>query len=245
MKIVLTHDVDSIRKPLRHVLSVRKRFEKRDLALHLLGFKNLYNNIDELVSLEDKYGVRSTFFIPVDLFPISEIADTVRSVKAKGWEIALHFVTEGNQEEGFLFMKKEFLESLFGQVFGVRTHNLVINEALLSIFEKSGFKYDSSLRAETAKTYKPFKIRKNLVEIPIGVMDADLFGRLKMGEEEARKYILTRMEKARVEGFFTVLFHQESFKMRGGRLYKEILRHIMDKGYKTACCIDAAGASRD
>jgi peptidoglycan/xylan/chitin deacetylase (PgdA/CDA1 family) len=245
MKVVLTHDVDSIKKPLRHVLSVRKRFEKRDLALHLLGFKNLYNNIDELVSLEDKYGVRSTFFIPVDLFPISEIADTVRSMKAKGWEIALHFVAEGNQEEGFVSMKKEFLESLFGEVFGVRTHNLVINEVLLSIFEKSGFKYDSSLRAETVKTYKPFKIRKHLIEIPIGVMDADLFGRLKMSEKEARNYMLARLEKAEKEGFFTVLFHQESLKMRGGRLYREILRHVRDKGYKTACCIDVAGARRD
>jgi peptidoglycan/xylan/chitin deacetylase (PgdA/CDA1 family) len=245
MNVVLTHDVDSIKKPLRHVLAVRKRFTKRDLALHFLGFKNLYNNIDELVSLEDKYGCRSTFFIPVDLFPLSEIIDVVRSMKAKGWEIALHFVTEGNQEAGFVSMKKEFLESHIGELLGVRTHNLIVNETLLSIFEKSGFKYDSSLRAETVKTYKPFKVRKRLVEIPIGVMDADLFGRLKMNEEEAKRNILARLEKAEKEGFFTVLFHQESFKMRGGRIYKDILRHIKDKGYETACCIDVAGANRD
>jgi len=238
MKVVLTHDVDSIRKPLRHVLSVRKRFAKKDLILHFLGFKNLYDNIDELISLEDKYGFRSTFFIPVDLFPINEIIDTVRAIKAKGWEIALHFVTEGTQEEGFVSMKKEFLESLIGKISGVRTHNLIINETLLSVFEKNGFKYDSSLRAETAKTYKPFRIGKSLIEIPIGVMDADLFGRLKMNEEEAKKNIFTRLEKAEREGSFTVLFHQESFKMRGGRLYKEVLKHIKDRGYQTACCID-------
>lgn len=242
MKIVLSHDIDSIKKPLRHVWSVRERFTKKDLIFHFLGFKNLYNNLDELISLEDKHGFYSTFFIPVDLFPLGELIDTIRSIRSRGWEIALHFVVEGNQEEGFVPMKKKYLENLVGEICGVRTHNLVINERLLSIFENNSFKYDSSLRAETVRTYKPFKIREDLTEVPIGVMDTDLFGRLKMDENEARKNILAKLNKAKKEHFFTILFHQESFKMRGGRLYKEILKHIKAKGYEGIRCIDTVGA---
>ena len=45
MRVILTHDVDSIKKPLRHILKVRKRFSIRDIIKHVIGLKNLYNNM--------------------------------------------------------------------------------------------------------------------------------------------------------------------------------------------------------
>ena len=40
MRVILTHEVDSIRKPLRHTLKVRKRFSIRDIIKHVIGLKN-------------------------------------------------------------------------------------------------------------------------------------------------------------------------------------------------------------
>jgi len=54
---------------------VGKRFSIRDVIKYVLGLKNLYNNIEDVMVLEDTYGFRSTFLIPVGLFPLLEIED--------------------------------------------------------------------------------------------------------------------------------------------------------------------------
>ena len=97
MRVILTHDVDSIKKPLRHILKVRKRFSIRDIIKHVIGLKNLYNNIEDLIALEDTYGFRSTFFVPVDLFPILEIEDILKELIKSNWEVGLRYVMESSQ----------------------------------------------------------------------------------------------------------------------------------------------------
>jgi len=233
MNIILTHDIDSIRKPFRHIWQRRKRFRIRDIVLSALGLKNLYNNIEEIISLEDRYGYRSVFFVPVFLFNIGEIIDIIKYIRKQGWEVQLHYVHESNQYLGLFRMQKEYFEKEIGPVEGVRVHMLILNNDILTMFQKEGIKYDSTLRAETANTYDPFPIMEKLLEIPIGVMDADIFGRLKLSEKEALKYVLWKMERAESEGahVFTILFHQESYSMKGGRIYKKIMEYISSKEY--------------
>jgi len=233
VNIILTHDVDSIIRPFKHVWQRRKRFKIKDILLAALKIKNLYNNIEEIISLEDKYGYRSVFFIPVFLFDIEEIIDVIKQVRKQGWEIQLHYVHEPNQYTGLFKMQKEYFEKEIGPVEGVRVHMLVLNKDILAMFQKEGIKYDSTLRAETANTYDPFPIMEKLLEIPIGIMDADIFGRLRLNERKALKYILWKIEKAKLEGArsFTMLFHQESFSMKGGRIYKEVIKYIFSKEY--------------
>ena len=233
MNIILTHDIDSIRKPFSHIWQRRNRFNVRDLFLSALGLKNLYNNIEEIISLEDRYDYRSVFFVPVFLFNIEEIIDIIKYIKKQGWEVQLHYVHEPNQYLGLFRMQKEYFEKEIGPVEGVRVHMLILNNNILTMFQKEGIKYDSSLRAETANTYDPFLIMEKLLEIPIGVMDADIFGRLKLSEETALKYVLWKLEKAKSKGAhnFTILFHQESYSMKGGRIYRDIVKHLSAKGY--------------
>ncbi len=233
MNIILTHDIDSIRKPIRHIWQRRNRYRTKDLILALMGLKNLYNNIEEIVSLEDKYGFRSTFFTPVFLFNIGEIIDILKDIKKQGWDVQLHYVYEPVQTLGLFRMQKLLFEQELGAVEGVRTHMLIINDTLLDMFQHEGIKYDSTLRTETAGTFDPYMIREKLIEIPIAIMDADLFGRMQLNEEQALKFILWKMRYAEQKGakYFTILFHQESYTMKGGRIYEKIVKHLSTKNY--------------
>ena len=235
MIIVLTHDIDSIRKPFKHIWQRRNRFTIKDIILSALNLKNLYNNIEDVIALEDKYGVKSTLFVPVFLFNINEIIDTLRSIKRQGWEVQLHYVYEANQAVGLFRMQKEYFEEEIGIVEGVRVHKLIMNDVILNMLQKEGIKYDSTLRVETANTYNPYYITKEMIEIPIAIMDADLFGRLQLNEDQALKYIDWKLKSAQERGAwcFTILFHQESYRMKGGRIYSKVLELIKDKEVMT------------
>ncbi len=240
--IILTHDVDSVRRPLKHVLQRRSRFRFPDLLKHVLGLDNLYNNILRVVESEESLGAKSTFFIPVQLFPLEEIESDLRDLLRRGWEIELHYVFEYVQPEALFRMQRRYLEDVLNvKVKGVRVHNLQISDKLLDLFDKEGLLYDSSMRFEQVDRLSPFRIRKKLIEIPIGVMDADLFGRLHMSEQRAYRYVMRKIEEAitRGERVFTLLFHQESFRMVGGRIYRDILEELHKREYTMCACLDA------
>ncbi len=241
MYIVLTHDVDSVRRPLRHVLARWRRFSIGDLVKHILHLENLYNNFEELATIEDSIGSRSTIFVPVQLFPIDEIKDILKRLIRDGWEIQLHYVYEPVQPESLFKLQKTYLENELGiRVQGVRVHNLIINDTILKTYEKENIIYDSTYRAESLETYSPKYIRKKIIELPVGVMDADLFGRLHMSEDKAVKYVLRKVENAKKnnEKTFVILFHQESLRMKGGRIYGYIIRELYERGYELMRCID-------
>ena len=90
-------------------------------------------------------------------------------------------------------------------------------------------------------------MKEEIYEIPIGLMDADIFGRLKLGENEGWRYILWKMGLAEKNGakYFTILFHQESYKMRGGRLYRRLLEYISERGIETEICIEVINNLRE
>ncbi|HEU5220538.1 MAG TPA: hypothetical protein VFU58_00595, partial [Candidatus Nitrosotalea sp.] len=59
--IFLSHDVDWRRQgaPIEHILARKDRFD--DEAIQNIHIKNPYYNIPEIMSLEEKFGVRTTF----------------------------------------------------------------------------------------------------------------------------------------------------------------------------------------
>jgi hypothetical protein len=241
MKIILTHDADSIYKPLDHIFARRTRFTEKDLKEAEKGTLNLYNNIEDIVHLEAELGFRSTFFIPTFLFNLYTLIDTLNTIKREGTELQLHYVHEDHPQFGGLFViQKSFFSTLFDEARGVRCHNLWVTPPLLALFKEHRLIYDSSYRAETVSTVEPYQLPEGLIEIPIGIMDTDLFGRLHLTENEAWKYILKDLDKAKAHRatYFTLLFHQESFRMKGGRLYAKLLKHLAEEGYECIRCGD-------
>lgn len=250
MKIILTHDADSIGKPFRHIWQRRNRFSAGDLIRSALKIRNLYNNIEGLTSLEESFGFHSTFFIPTFLFDIEEVSDTLKSIRNSGWEVQLHYVHNPTQSEGLFRLQKEYFEHKIGLVEGIRTHNLEITGETLEMFEKGEIVYDSSYRRETVGTYDVYRVKGNLMEIPLGIMDTDIFGRLMLDENDASRYIMWKIREAREEKArsFSILFHQESYRMKGGRLYKNLIEYLANRGYEVQRCIDAvrsAGRNSD
>jgi hypothetical protein len=121
---------------------------------------------------------------------------------------------------------------------------LAVSEKLLEEYYKAGFKYDSSIRVEECGHYEAYKIHGEMDEIPIALMDADIFGRLNMNESEAWNYILSKIKNAEKKGEkqYTILFHQESLRMKGGRLYGKLLEYLYENSYKVSRCLDALGS---
>ena len=237
--ICLTHDVDSVRRPLAHVLSRRARFRLRDLLAHVFGLTNLYDNFKLIMEVEESLGVRSTWFIPCFLFPIEDIEDYVRELVRGGWEVGLHVVVEPVQTRGLLSMQKEFFKEYLSLTpVGARIHGLKATPRIMEHLTALGFRYDSSLRFEECGREKPFRVTPKLWELPLHLMDADIFGRLKLGERSAWRYITWKLDKLAKSGVepIVVLFHQESFRMRGGRLYARLLEWIKERGWKTYTC---------
>ena len=137
MTVGLSHDVDSVKRSLRHVWRARGRFTVKQLVSHFLGVRNLYDNFTDLMELEERLGVRSTFFIPTVLFNVEEVEDHLKSLVKGGWEVGFHFVVEGSQLKSLIKMERRLLEETTGvEVAGVRTHNLAVDERLLKMYEE-------------------------------------------------------------------------------------------------------------
>src|SRR2546428_13535027 len=66
-----------------------------------------------------------------------------------------------------------------------------------------------------------------ILEIPLVLMDTTLWGYLKLEEQEGMAEVERMIERVReVGGLFTLLWHQEAIRMRGGRLYPKILEKL-------------------
>ncbi len=235
--VCLTHDVDSIAHTRRHILSTRGRFRTVDLILGLIGLKSLYNNLVSVAEGEKRKGFRSSFFFLTADYSLSELSHSLRMLKNDGWEIGLHgdFGTHDSLEK----MKEALDRFLDGTGFipaGVREHYLRFDfDKTWKIMEELGFAYDSSVGPRESLGFPlglstPFHppdggwSPMRLLEVPLVLMDTTLWGYLKRSEEEGLADIELTIEKIReVGGLFTLLWHQEAVKMRGGRLYGELL----------------------
>ncbi len=238
--VCLTHDVDSIAHTRRHILSTRQRFRSSDLILGLIGLKSLYNNLVSVAEGEKRKGFRSSFFLLTAEYSLSELSRTLRMLKNDGWEIGLHgdFGTHDSLEK----MKEALDRFRAGTGFipaGVREHYLRFDfDKTWEIMESLGFGYDSSVGPRESLGFPlglstPFHppdggwSPMKLLEIPLILMDTTLWGYLKRSEEDGLADIELTIEKIReVGGLFTLLWHPEAVKMRGGRLYGELLNRF-------------------
>ena len=174
--VCLTHDVDEIRKTYQYLTQAVRGLKDRRLSktmYQLRSFftdkipgRNPYWTFEEIMRLEEKLGVRSTFYFlketaKVDIFKPStwhhyarrydfkepKVANIIRKLSSNGWEIGLHGSYESYQDKEKLKYEKKELEDVLGKkVSGIRQHhlNLKIPETW-EYQEEAGFEYDTSL----------------------------------------------------------------------------------------------------
>jgi len=240
----LTHDVDNLTWPVSHLLKRRSRFSAGDFVLGVLGLKDLYDNTSYAVEIERRRNLRSSFYFLTGAYDLRPKAALLASMREQGWEVGLHgdFGTHDSSENMESAVKK--LEQVIGtSPAGVREHFLRFDfGSTWKIIEEAGFVYDSTV-GNTDKTgfriglCNPFhppdeswRPRK-LLEIPLGLMDATLWGYLKRDEAGGlADFMSLKQSVEQVNGLFTLLWHPESFRMKGGRLYPKLLDSLIEDG---------------
>jgi hypothetical protein len=235
--VCLTHDVDNISRPSAHVMKIWKRFKLLDLIKGIFKASSLYNNVEEVAKKEKERNLTSSFYFLTLSYSLSEIKEMARRLGSEGWDIGLHgdFGTHDSIERMNDSLTK-FSTELGFLPDGVREHYLKFDfEKTWEIMEKIGFNYDTTVGFTDRLGFKlglatPFhppdsewKAMK-LLEIPLTLMDTTLWGYLKRDEKSGLDDVHQMLKKIEsVNGLFTLLWHQEAVKMKGGRLYWKLL----------------------
>jgi len=236
LKVILTHDIDwPLSGPgIEHILARKERFDEEIISRVIKEGYNPYLNISDLMEIEEKYGVKSTFFFRHkynDDTPVDTYGETIKNLVKHGWEIGVHI--NDARTLNSIRMEKDSVEHIAGtKIYGSRVHYLNIKLEDLSLIEEAGLVYDSSVTfckdAIDTKNTGYFKVGK-LVVFPITIMDAYLITYMRVPEERIIEVINRAVMTAASKGFMTILWHDSSLKMKGGRMYPSILEFLTSK----------------
>jgi len=237
MYVFLSHDVDWRRQgpQKEHIMARRERFDSSVIAN--LNKQNPYYNIPEIMEIEEKFGVKSTFFFRTvyENGNFTDYEDDIRSLIDGGWEVGLHCDPSSVDYIEKLGKEKEKLESLAKtKLQGNRVHYLKFTKKLPKMLKDLGFSYDSSLRNSKDKIDKSemgFQNLDGIIEFPVTLMDAYLFTYMKLDEKQIIQTFNQTLDYARKNDtkVITVIWHDNVLKMIGGRKYKEIVEFLVSQ----------------
>ena len=233
--IFLSHDVDWRKQgpPLEHILSRKDRFEPE--LFEKTKPEDLYRNIPEYMEIEEKFDIRSTFFFRTfyENGDVLDYEDDIKQLHESNWEIGLHTDPTSVDNLEKIQKEKEKLESITGkQIIGNRVHFLNYNPELPNKLEKLGFNYDSSLRHSKDRIDEKemgYSRIHGIIEFPVTLMDAYLFTYMKIREEKIISEFQKTLDLGRSlseNNVISVIWHENVLKMKGGRVYKQILEFL-------------------
>ena len=170
--VCLTHDVDRLKKTFQYITHTIRHLKKGEMDLvlaqwsFLLRRENPYWNLDRVMEMERRLGVKSTFFFLNEqrkacLFSPSKwklywgrydikdarIVEMIKRLDKGGWEIGIHGSYNSYSDIKRLEGEKKVIEEILGKkVHGISQHycNLDIPETW-ECHEKLGLAYDSTI----------------------------------------------------------------------------------------------------
>ena len=234
--VFLSHDVDwSFQGPGRdHILARRDRFDQE--TIRDIDIQNPYNNINDYITIEEKFGVRSTFFFRTNYENgrCTDYEDNIQTLSRGGWEIGLHCDPASIDNFDSMYQEKKELESITKKtVKANRSHYLAFSERLPIILNELGFIYDSSVvesKNRLSNNIGRYFLLNNVIEFPITIMDAYLFTYMHVSEDKIIDAFMSALDCARKYNknfnIITIVWHANVLKMKGGRKYKDILEYL-------------------
>lgn len=234
--VFLSHDVDWRIQGASydHIVSRKDRFDYE--IFKNAKIKNPYYNIPEYVEMEEKYGIRSTFFFRTiyEDGNYLDYEDDIKLLYKGGWEIGLHCDPSSINDPLKILEEKKKIEKITNNlVKSNRSHYLAFNNELPKILRNLGFSYDSSYKKSKYVIYNEdmgYKILNGIIEFPVTLMDAYIFTYMQIPEDKVVNLFQDTIEKAKKmnEDFniITVIWHDNVLKMKGGRAYKKILEYL-------------------
>ena len=236
--IFLSHDVDWRRQGpnVEHVQARKDRFDSK--IFDNTKPEELYRNIPEYMELEEKLGIRSTFFFRTlyENGNVDDYEDDIQTLQKGNWEIGLHTDPKSVKDIKKIKQEQEKLESLTRKpIIGNRVHFLNYNSELPKKLNELGFLYDGSLRHSKDKIDEKemgYSKIDGLIEFPVTLMDAYLFTHMGIKEEgiipEFKKTIEIGRNFSDVN-VISVIWHDNVLKMKGGRMYEKILEFLISQ----------------
>jgi peptidoglycan/xylan/chitin deacetylase (PgdA/CDA1 family) len=253
LTVCLTHDVDRVYKSYQYISHDLVQLKVKNLV-KLFSKNNPYWVFDEIMLLEEKYNVKSTFFfleenITFNIFSPEnwklslgkykftdpKIKKIIQQLDNEGWEIGLHGSYESYQNSDLLKKEKKALEKALGKpVQGIRQHYLNLDIPNTWIIQKEvGFHYDASLGKKNQvgfpdNLYYPFINKESdMLIIPLALMDGYLFSG-KISFENAWSKCLNIINEAEVnKAVMVVLWHQRVFNEYEFPGYKDLYEKII------------------
>jgi len=257
--ICLTHDIDTVYRPLRSKgYEIAKALKDGNLkragntALQLRSKKLPAWNFKEIADLEESHGASSSFYFLAPEKGAREYAYALEDVEGEmctlldgGWEIGLHGGCEAYLNPERLQAEKRRLETILNRkIAGYRNHYLKFRvPETWELLENVGFRYDTTLgysdcvgfRNGMCHPFRPLNLNNGrdmeILEIPLAVMDRTLLQYMALNPEQA----WAQMERLlatveRLHGVITVLWHNEFMLGTALRFYRKILKYGHDKG---------------
>lgn len=240
LRVCLSHDVDRVRKTYQYVTKTGKALLKGQFgrAWKMLkkgfGAQSPYWGFDTVIDIENKYGVKSTFFfleesakvkllklksfkIALGRYHVNEpkVAEMMLYLDENGWEIGLHGSYYSYNNVALLKREKKAIEDVLRhEIIGIRQHYLNWDERTWGCQKEAGFKYDSTLGYTRAIGYKednvaPFYPCKgtDFCEIPLVIMDSCFED--DKDRWEKLEQIIAQAEKE--NGIIVINFHTNNF----------------------------------
>ena len=237
--VFLSHDVDWRKQgpEKQHILARRDRFDPD--IIKKLDEINPYYNFPEIMEMEEKYGIRSTFFFRTRYEDgnYQDYEDEIKELEGRGWEIGLHLDPSSVGDFDRIRTEKENLEEMTKEkVLGNRVHYIRFADSLPLMLKKLGFVYDSTVKNRKdgfVEEDAGYHTRDGIIEFPITLMDAYMFMHMKIPEKEVIptfERTLDQVRKKNEGGIITVIWHDNVLKMKGGRMYQGVLEllHAQD-----------------
>jgi peptidoglycan/xylan/chitin deacetylase (PgdA/CDA1 family) len=254
--VCLTHDIDDIYPPLRHLIlssfCCLKELNFNDLSNQiswkLNKKKSPYINFKEIMQLEEKYDAKSSFYFITakeDVrrfrYDVRDVKDELGVISDSGWEVGLHGGYYSYNDFNEIVKEKTMLENVLGQkIIGFRNHYLrfkVPNS--WELLSNAGFKYDTTFGYEDmigfrngmCHPFRPYNLSENreidILEIPLVIMDGSLF-EITNTLEEAWKHAKYLIDIVeKYNGVITILWHNNVFSCPFRHTWKIIYEKIL------------------
>lgn len=249
--VFLSHDIDAVYsawqedgksalKSLKIISFVKLLFEK-------VTNKHSWFNFREIVQLEKKYNVKSTFFwlTTREIIPgIGKNADyDVHSEKfiKELDDLEKLGASHGIHKSIASSELKDEVGSFKRNIIANRYHYLRFNfEDLIQELSQSGLKMDASLgyaevigfRNGFSLPFSPFNFKtnqkSNFIEVPLTIMDATLSRYQKIGKEEALSQIENFIEENKSNAIISILWHNTHFTNFKYEGYLEVYEGVLN-----------------
>lgn len=255
MKIIISHDVDHLyvqdhllkdfiipKLWIRSVLQLfRGKINFRTFFNRFLCvFSKRQNRIPEILNIDEKNGILSTFFFGMKnglgmSYSIRKAKPYIDMVRTKKFDVGVH----GIDYIDFERMKEEY--RIFQQIgvlnnFGIRMHYVRFNRETFEKLEKCGYIFDTTyFNKKEIELLAPYKVG-NMWEFPLHIMDGYVVneGELEKGIERTKE-IIKKAEENNMP-YCTILFHDYLYNERcyptEKAWYDWLLNYLKENNYE-------------